>query len=77
MTCLRDLCLGAAERYGQLAVEHKHIFSIHSLASLLLTPDVLVKCAVPVLFNAFHAPPHEFAWPFLAGQQPMAILSSL
>ncbi|CAL5221870.1 g4132 [Coccomyxa viridis] len=39
-TTLRKL---AAERYGQLAVEHKHIFSIHSLASLLLTPDVLAR----------------------------------
>ena len=40
------LSLDAADRFGQLAVEQKHIFSIHSLASLLLTPDVLVTYAL-------------------------------
>ncbi|CAK0779917.1 hypothetical protein CVIRNUC_004888 [Coccomyxa viridis] len=39
-TTLRKL---AAERFGPLSVEHKHIFSIHGLAPLLLTPDILAK----------------------------------
>ena len=39
---LNDLS-AAAERFGPLSVEHKHIFSIHGLAPLLLTPDILVS----------------------------------
>ena len=40
-----EFAYAAAERYGQLSVEHKHIFSLHGLAPLLLTADVLVRPA--------------------------------
>ena len=47
----------AAERFGPLSVEHKHIFSIHGLAPLLLTPDILVS-PLCLIWAALHCSDH-------------------